>query len=213
MNHAFDRPVAGIGIDGRAGEHQRVHLVGESRRHHGCDPAALAKADQIHATTKIVDRNDHLGKVVVDLKILHVIGRRLPVGQGNVANAIGQQRLYQALAFMIVGDHGGVTGMGRIDERGNAARLAVFAQSHGPQIETHLVRRRKLGTQVVVNLDLFIEEFEVLRVKLGPFLDHLGCHRHRPERRHAHERGIGGFDGWLFWHDCSLCSRIGLSIS
>ena len=75
MNHAFDRPVAGIGIDGRAGKHQLVHLVGKARRHHGRDPTALAKADQIHASAKIVDRNDHLGKVVVDLKILHVIGR------------------------------------------------------------------------------------------------------------------------------------------
>ena len=74
VSHAFDRTVAGIGIDGRAGKHQLVHLVREARRHHGRDPAALAKADQIHAPAKIVDRNDHLGEVIVDLEIFHVIG-------------------------------------------------------------------------------------------------------------------------------------------
>src|SRR5665811_1909900 len=103
-----------------------------------------------------------------------------------LANGIGQQSLDQALAFMIVGDHGCVTGMGSIDERGKSARLAIIAQHHGPQIKAYLVRSREGGSQLVMNFDFFLNEFEVLRVKLRPFLDQLGCHRHRPERRHAH---------------------------
>jgi hypothetical protein len=60
-----------------------------------------------------------------------------------VSNSIGQQSLDQTLAFLVVGNHGRMTGMGRIDERRNAAWLSVIAQDHGPQIEAHLVRCRK----------------------------------------------------------------------
>ena len=35
-----------------------------------------------------------------------------------------------------------------------------------------MVRRREGGSQLVMNFDFFLGEFEVLRVKLGPFLDH-----------------------------------------
>src|ERR1019366_10755462 len=140
------------------------YLAGKSRGHHGRGPTALAKANQIHVSTEVVDRNENFGKIVVDLKILHVISRRLPVGQCDIAYAIGQEGFHQALALMVVGDHGGMTGIRRVDERGNPAGLAVFAYYHGPQIETCLVRRRKLRTQVVVNLDLLINKSEVLRV-------------------------------------------------
>ena len=188
VRHAFDRPVAGVGIDRRAGEHERVHLIGKARRDHRRYPAALTKSDEIHAAAEIVDRDDDLGEVVVDLQVLHVGGRRFPIGQGNMANSIGQQRLDQALAFMVVGDHGGMTGMRRIDERRDSARLSVVAQHHGPQIEPHLVRRRQDGSQLVMNFDLFVDEFEIFRVKLGTLLEHRRRHRHRPECRDAQQR-------------------------
>ena len=86
---------------------------------------------------------------------------------------------------MVVGDHGRMTGIGRIDKRRNPARLSVIAQHHGPQIEPYSVWRRKGGSQLVMNLDLFLDEFEVLRVKLGTLLKHRRSHRHRPECRHA----------------------------
>ena len=105
-----------------------------------------------------------------------------------MVNSIGQQRLDQALAFMVVGDHSGMTGMRRIDERRDPARLAVVAQHHGPQIEPHLVRCRKGGSQLVMNFDLFVDEFEVLRVKLGTPLKHRRRHRHWPECRDAQQR-------------------------
>jgi hypothetical protein len=54
--------------------------------------------------------------------------------------------------------------MGRVDERWNSARLSIVAQHHGPQIETHLVWRSENGAQLVVNLDLFLDEFEILHV-------------------------------------------------
>ena len=105
-----------------------------------------------------------------------------------MADAVGQQGLYQALTVIIVGDHGGMAGMGRVDQRRNPARLAVIAQHHGPQIETHLVRRRQVGPQLAMNLDLFLDEFEVLRVEFGPLLEHRCRHRHRPECRDAQVR-------------------------
>ena len=82
--------------------------------------------------------------------------------------------------------------MGRIDQRRDPARLSVIAQHHGPQIEAHLVRRRQGRPQLAVNLDLFLDEFEVLRVELGPLLEQRCRHRHRPECRDAQERWISG---------------------
>ena len=89
---------------------------------------------------------------------------------------------------MIVRDHGCMAGIGRIDERRNPARLAVIPQHHGPQIEPHRVWRRKLGPQLAVNLDLFLGEFQVVRVKFGPFLGQRRCHRQGPKRGDARER-------------------------
>ena len=105
-----------------------------------------------------------------------------------MADAVGQEGLHQALTVIIVGDHGGMTGMGRVDQRRNPARLSVIAQHHGPQIEAHLVRRRQGRSQLAMNFDLFLDEFEVLRVELGTLLEHRCRHRHRPECRDAQER-------------------------
>ena len=109
-----------------------------------------------------------------------------------MADAVGQESLHQALTVIIVGDHGGMAGMGRVDERRDPARLSVIAQHHGPQIEAHLVRRRKGRSQFAMNFDLFLDEFEVLRVEFGPLLEHRCRHRHRPECRDAQERWIFG---------------------
>ena len=192
MRHAFDRPVAGVGIDGCAREYERVHLIGKACCDHCRYPATLTKSDEIHAATEIVDRDNDFGEVVVDFQVLHIDGRRFPIGQCNMANPVCQQSLDKALAFVVVGDHRGMTGMRRIDERRDAAGLAVVAQRHGPQIEPHLVRCRQDGPQIVMNFDLFVDEFEVFCVKLGALLKHRHRHRHRPERRDAQQRQICG---------------------
>ena len=121
-----------------------------------------------------------------------------------MADAIGEQRLNEALSLMIIRDHGGVAGMGRIDERWNPARLAVIPQHHGSQIEPRSVWRRKLGHQPPVNFDLFPGEFQVVRVKLCPFFGQCRCHRHGPERGNARKRKLGGLHGWFFRHENSL---------
>ena len=73
----------------------------------------------------------------------------------------------EALAFMVVGDHRGVTGVRRIDQRWNSARLSVIAQHHGPQIEPHRGSASpRSGRRLVMNFDLFVDEFEILGVKL-----------------------------------------------
>ena len=55
-------------------------------------------------------------EVVVDVEVLHVFGGGLPVGQRDVADAACEQRLNQASAFAIVGDHRPVAREGRVDE-------------------------------------------------------------------------------------------------
>ena len=99
-----------------------------------------------------------------------------------------KQSLHQALTFVVVGDHGRMTGMGRIDERRNPAWLAVIAEHHGSQIEPYLVRRREPRSQLVVDLDLFLDEFEVLGIKFRLLLEHRRRHGHWPERWDAQER-------------------------
>ncbi len=105
MRHALDRAVAGVRVDRQPGENERVHLAGKARRDHRRGPAALAKPDEIDPAAEVVDNDDQLLEVVVDLEVLHVVGRRLPVCQGDVADAAREQRLDQALAYAIVGDH------------------------------------------------------------------------------------------------------------
>ena len=115
MSHALDRAVAGVRVDRRPGENERVHLVGKPRRDHRRGPAALAKPDEIDPAAEVVDGDDQLLEVVVDVEVLHVLGGGLPVGQRDVADAAREQRLNQALAFVIVGDHRPVAREGRID--------------------------------------------------------------------------------------------------
>src|ERR1700733_1966784 len=93
-----------------------------------------------------------------------------------------------------------MTGIGRVDERRNSAGHTVVAQHHGPQIETHPVWRRELGTQIFVDLDFFVDEFEVPGVEFRSLLKHRGCHRHRPERRYTQKRWIGWLGGGLVRH-------------
>jgi hypothetical protein len=80
MSHALDRAVAGVRVDRRPGENERVHLVGKTRRDHRRGPAALAKPDKIHPAAEVVDGDDQFFEVVVDVEVLHVVGRGLPVG-------------------------------------------------------------------------------------------------------------------------------------
>ena len=119
MSHALDRTVAGVRVDRRSGENERVHLVRKPRRHHRRGPPALAKPDKIDPAAEVVDGDDQLLEVVVDVEVLHVFGGGLPIGQRDVADAACEQRLDQALAFAIVGDHGPVAREGRVYESRN----------------------------------------------------------------------------------------------
>ena len=127
MSHALDRTVSGVGVDRRAGENERVHFLGKTRRRHRRHPSALAKPDQVDAASQVVDCDDKFGEVIVDVEILHVVGRRLPIGQDDMADAVGEQRLDQALAFGVVGDHRRVARAGRVDEGWNSARTPIIA--------------------------------------------------------------------------------------
>ena len=110
-----------------------------------------------------------------------------------MVDTVGQERLYQALSTVVVGDHGRMTGVGRVDERWNPTWLAVIAEHHGSEIKPHLVRRRKHRSQLVVNLDLFLDEIDVSCIKLGPLLGQSRRYRNRPEGRDARQTKLG----WL----------------
>jgi hypothetical protein len=68
----------------------------------------LTQTDEVDAAAKVVDCYEHLLKIFVDLEILHVICRWLPIGQRDMREAVGKQRLDETLALMVVSDHRGV---------------------------------------------------------------------------------------------------------
>jgi multidrug resistance efflux pump len=68
----------------------------------------LTQTDEVDAAAKVIDCYEHLLKIFVDLEILHVICRWLPVGQRDMREAVGKQRLDETLALMVVSDHRGV---------------------------------------------------------------------------------------------------------
>jgi hypothetical protein len=98
-----------------------------------------------------------------------------------VAEAVGEQRLDQALAFGIVGDHRRMARVGRVNESRDAALTPVVAHRHGAQIKANHVGRREFRSVLAVNLDFLLDEPEVLRKQFRPLS--------RQRRRHAHTRG------------------------
>ena len=102
---------------------------------------------------------------------------------------------------MIVGDHGRMAGMGRVDERGNPALLSVVTQDHGPQIEAHLVWGREDRSQIVMNFDLFLDEFEIPRKEVGTLFE-IDAAITIGQCRNAQERQIFGFCHLLFRFRC-----------
>ncbi len=117
-----------------------------------------------------------------------------------MGDAIGEQRLNQALPLMVVGDHGRMPGIGRIDERGYAVRRAIIAQHHGPEIEPHAVRCCEDRFQLAVDFDLLLGEFEVPRVEFRAFLHQRRRKGHGPKDRHAQDTQIRCPRSWLFCH-------------
>ena len=121
------------------------------------------------------------------------------IGQRDVADAVGEQRLDQALAFVIVGDHGPVASEGRVDQSWKPAPAPIVAQNHGAQIEALDIGRRHLRFELAVDLKLFLDEFEVPEREVGLRLLHSRHQGDRPEegkgdqRRHGKVRRERGF--------------------
>ena len=102
VRHALDRPIAGVGVDRRAREHERIHLLWKARRDHRRHPTTLAKSDKIYAAAEIVDRDDNLGEVVVDFQILHIVGGRLPIGQRHMTKAVNSRFLERRPSYFLL---------------------------------------------------------------------------------------------------------------
>ena len=169
-------------------------------------PPSLAKANQIHPPSQIVDRDNQVGQIGVDFQVFHVLSCCLPIGQRDVGNPVGKQRLHEALAPVIVSDHCRMSCMGRGDQRGKTTVSAVLPQHHGAQIEPYLIGRGKVGAQVLVNPGVFFNELEVPHKQLSPLLPKRRGHGHWPECRHARQRQLGSSDRRNVGHEKSLCA-------
>jgi hypothetical protein len=196
MRHLFDRAVARVRVDRRAREHEARDLVREARRVHRRHPAALTQPDQVHAPAQLVDTHVQFGKVLVDLEILHVLGRRTPVGQVEPRDAVLAQRLHQALPRLVIGDHRAVAGIRRIDDRRQPLRLRrrVVAKDHRAQLEQRPVLRGERRTLAEVQLLLLRDESQIAGSEFGAGFEQRGGGRHRPEDRQRRRRGsVSGF--------------------
>ena len=78
-------------------------------------------------------------------------------------DAACEQRLNQALAFAIVGDHGTLAREGRVDESWNLSRPPIIAQSHGAADRGARHWATPPSVELAVELKLFLDALEVPR--------------------------------------------------
>ncbi|MPL74161.1 hypothetical protein SDC9_19971 [bioreactor metagenome] len=183
VRHRADRPVPGVGVDRRAGKHQRGDLLGEARREHRAHPAALAQADEDHPAPKVIDHDIELSQILVDVEIAHLLGGGLPVRHQHPADAVRQQRGGKALSRGEIGDGRVVPGKGGVDQHRHTRRALgrEVAQPHRIEIEPHPVLRRPAGLRRVVDLLGEVDEFQVPAKGVEPRLSQFDPRRHRPE--------------------------------
>src|SRR5208283_5420435 len=145
LRDLLDETFPGITIEWRACRHQRRDLMWVARGEHRRHPAALAKPDQIDLAPQIINDGVDFGEVDVDVVVLHLIRRRLPVHAQYAPYAIRLQRLDQALALGVVGDGRVVAGIGGIDDGRYDLRVAArggpgkIPKLHGVEIIKDLV--------------------------------------------------------------------------
>jgi hypothetical protein len=158
-----------------------------TRRVHRRQPPALAQTDQVDAPSQIVDAHVQLGQVIVDVVILHLQAGAFPVRHQNARQADREQRLHQALAVVIIGDHRRMPGIGRSDQRRRprGIRASEGAQLHRVQIQQHRIGRCEARLEAVIDFLRLDQELQILAEQLQLRLPHRGYGRHRPEQRDA----------------------------
>ncbi len=153
----------------------------------------MAEADEIHASAQIVDADIDLGEILIDLQVFHVGRRRFPIHEGELGDPVRRQCLNQALAIGIVGDDGGMTGIGRVDESRQAGRVdrRIVAQHHGAQVETGDVGRRKSGRCDMRELGFLSHEFEIARGESSFRVEQRARGGDRPKHRQDRTARLG----------------------
>ncbi len=140
--HLVDHRSAGVEIDRRAGDRQRVDPLGIERGVDRGQPAALAVADQVHAPAAVLDRAvDHV-HVVLDRGIPGLAGGAHPVERERPLEPGFDDRAHLALLGRVVDDARVVAGLGR-EHQGRdhaAARDREVAQPGQRRLEHDLVR-------------------------------------------------------------------------
>ena len=120
--HALvDDGVAGVEVDRRAGDGERVDALGVQRRVDGGQPAALAVAHEVDvaAAAGLLHGGVDLGQVVGDRRVLGLLRDADPVQRVEALEAGGEDRLHLALPGAVVDDAGVVARLRRQDERGH----------------------------------------------------------------------------------------------
>ena len=124
LERCVDDRLAGMEVDRRAGDRQRVDPLGSQRGVDRREPAALTVADQVHRTADVIDRAvDHV-EVVVDRRVLGARGRADPVERVRALESRREDRAHLTLGRRVVDDARVVASLRRQHERRRAPGFA-----------------------------------------------------------------------------------------
>ncbi len=191
LGDLFDETFPGVAIEGRARRHERHYLMGVARREHRRHPAALTKPDEIDATAEIIDDSVELGEIDVDIVVLHLFGRRLPIEAQQTPYAARPQRFDKALALGVIGDGRIMSGIGWIDDRRNNRRVAArghigkISKSQGVEIINNLVWSGPHRFELEFLLYFFSRKVEISLERFRCFFTEFDPRSQRPEERNA----------------------------
>ena len=121
LDALVDDGAAGVEVDRRAGDGERVDALGVQRRVDGGQPAALAVAHEVDAAplARLRHRGVHLGQVVGDRRVLGLLRDADPVERVEALEPGGQDGLHLALRGAVVDDAGVVARLRRQHQRGH----------------------------------------------------------------------------------------------
>ena len=121
LHAVVDDGTAGVEVDRRAGDGERVDALGVQRRIDRGQPPALAVAHEVDApaAARLLHRGVHLGQVVGDRRVLGLLRDADPVQRVEALEPGGQDRLHLALRGAVVDDAGVVARLRRQHERGH----------------------------------------------------------------------------------------------
>jgi hypothetical protein len=146
----MDDRLAGVEVERRPGDRQRVDVLGTTRGIDRGQPAGLAVADQVHGIADVIDCTlDHI-EVVVDRRVLRACGGADPVKGVRALEPSRSNRAHLALRRRVVHDARVVPGLRREHERREHSAAASSREVPKPgdrRLEYQFVGRAPAGRQ------------------------------------------------------------------